>query len=101
MLVIVTRNVSDRIRGFLASSLLELAPGVYSGARVSAAVRERIARVLEEWFTAEVDASIVMLWRDPTRPGGQAVKVLGSPPVDLVDVDGLILTRRPAPRQPD
>ncbi|NLG68436.1 MAG: type I-E CRISPR-associated endoribonuclease Cas2, partial [Firmicutes bacterium] len=55
--VIVTRNVSDRIRGFLASSMLELAPGVYCGFRLSPAVRARIWGVLEEWFAAEVDAS--------------------------------------------
>lgn len=95
--VIVTRNVSDRIRGFLASSMLELAPGVYCGFRLSPAVRERIWGVLEEWFAAEVDSSIAMLWREPSVPGEQAVKVLGSPPVDLVEHDGMILARRPAP----
>lgn len=93
--IIVTRNVSDRVRGFLASSLLELAPGVYTGARLSPAVRDRIWTVLEEWFASERDASIVMLWREPSLPGEQAVKVLGVPPVDLVEHDGLILARRP------
>lgn len=92
--VVVTRNVSDRIRGFLASSMLELGPGVYSGARLSKGVRERIWEVLEDWFAAERDASIVMVWRDAQLPGGQAVRTLGVPPVDLVEVDGLILTRR-------
>lgn len=42
MTVVVTRNVSDRVRGFLSSSMLELAPGVYSGARMSSAVRQRV-----------------------------------------------------------
>lgn len=94
MTVVVTRNVSDRMRGFLASTMLELAPGVYSAPRLNAAVRERIWAVAEEWFEAEIDASIVMLWKDAQKPGGMSVRVLGLPPVELVEVDGLILSRR-------
>jgi len=76
--------------------MLELAPGVYSASRQSPAVRERIWSVLQDWFVAEVDAGIVMVWNEPSMPGGQAVRVLGVPPVELVEVDGLILTKRPA-----
>jgi len=94
MTVIVTRNVADRIRGFLASAMLELAPGVYMSVRHSTAVRERIWDVLQDWFQVEEDASIVMVWNDPSVPGGHAVRTLGLPPVDLVEVDGLLLTRR-------
>lgn len=101
MTVVVTRNVSDRVRGFLASSMLELAPGVYSGARMSPAVRQRIWQVLADWFPFEKDASVVMVWEDSQRPGGHAVRVLGVPPVDLVDVDGLILARRRGESNPD
>lgn len=95
MTVIVTRNVSPRIRGFLASSMLELAPGVYSGARMSPAVRQRIWTVLEDWFPEEKDedAGIVMLWHEPSKPGGQDVRFLGTPPLDLVELDGVVLTR--------
>jgi CRISPR-associated endoribonuclease Cas2, subtype I-E/ECOLI len=94
MTMIVTRNVSDRIRGFLSSSMLELAPGVYSAPRQSPAVRERVWHVLEEWFLAEEDASIVMVWQDQQKPGGQSVKVLGLPPISLVELDGVVLTKR-------
>jgi CRISPR-associated protein Cas2 len=94
MTVVVTRNVSGRIRGFLASTMLELSAGVYSAPRISPAVRERIWAVLEGWWHGELDASIVMLWQERDQPGGQAVRTLGSPPVQMVDVDGLILTRR-------
>ncbi len=94
MTVVVTRNVSDRVRGFLASSMLELAPGVYSAPKFSPAVRDRIWEVLVEWFSAEEKASIIMLWREPSLPGGQAVRVLGLPPIDLVMVDGILLSRR-------
>ncbi|QXP88934.1 type I-E CRISPR-associated endoribonuclease Cas2e [Methylococcus capsulatus] len=91
----VTRNVSLRMRGFLASSMLELAPGVYSAPRLSTAVRERIWAVVEDWFTAEQDASVVMVWVDPAMPGGQNVRTLGLPPVKFVELDGIVLTRRP------
>jgi CRISPR-associated protein Cas2 len=94
MTVVVTRNVSDRVRGFLASAMLELAPGVYSAPRISPAVRDRVWAVLEDWFPNERDASIVMVWQERTVPGGQAVRALGSPPVGLVEVDGLLLARR-------
>lgn len=94
MTVVVTRNVSMRVRGFLASAMLEVVAGVYSAPRISPAVRERIWQVLVGWFVHERDASIVMLWQEREVPGGQAVRVLGSPPVNLVEVDGLLLTRR-------
>lgn len=94
MTVVVTRNVAHRIRGFLASSMLELAPGVYSAPRLSPAVRERIWTVLTDWFAAEREASIVMVWVDPAMPGGQNVRTLGLPPVELVELDGIVLTRR-------
>jgi CRISPR-associated protein Cas2 len=74
--------------------MLELAPGVYSAPRISPAVRERLWTVLNDWFSAEQDASIVFLWADPQSPGGQRVQVLGIPPVELVEIDGLLVTRR-------
>ncbi|MGE0081091.1 MAG: type I-E CRISPR-associated endoribonuclease Cas2e [Thiohalomonadaceae bacterium] len=94
MTVVVTRNVSARVRGFLASTMLEIAAGVYSAPRISPAVRDRVWRVLEDWFPNEGDASIVMLWQEREMPGGQAVRTLGTPPINLVDVDGLLLARR-------
>jgi len=95
MTVVVTRNVRDRIRGFLSSTMLELGPGVYTAPRISPAVRQRIWGVLSEWYIDENDASIVMLWADTSCAGGQAVEILGSPPIELVEVDGLIMARRP------
>ncbi len=95
MTVVVTRNVSARVRGFLASIMLEMAPGVYSAPRISPAVRERIWSVLSDWFPNETDASVVMLWQEREMPGGQAVRVLGTPPMASVEVDGLVLAKRP------
>lgn len=93
MTVVVTRNVSARVRGFLASAMLELAPGVYSAPRISPSVRERIWAVLVDWFPNELDASVIMLWHDKEMPVGHAVRTLGSPAVELVEADGMILAR--------
>jgi CRISPR-associated protein Cas2 len=95
MTVVVTRNVSHRMRGFLASSMLELAPGVYSSPKMSPAVRERVWTTVSNWFTAEEDASVMMLWADPTQPGGQSVKSMGLTPVQLINLDGLLIAHRP------
>lgn len=94
MTVVVTRNVSNRVRGFLASSMLELAPGVYSSPRISPAVRERVWAVLSEWFPNEAEASIVMVWANTEMPGGQAVLTLGCPPIKIVEIDGLLTTHK-------
>jgi CRISPR-associated protein Cas2 len=94
MTVLVTRNVSSRVRGFVASVMLEIAPGVYSAPRISPAVRKRLWDVMEDWFPNEREASIVMLWQERDQPGGQVVRTLGTPPIEFMDVDGLVLARR-------
>ncbi len=94
MTIIVTRDVEDRYRGFLSSVMLELAPGVYTGPRISRGVRERVWQVLSEWHGALGRGAILMTWRETTAPGGQAVLTLGEPRRDLVDVDGVLLVMR-------
>lgn len=74
--------------------MLELAAGVYSAPRLSVAVRERIWKVLQEWWPYEQGASIIMLWEEKSMPGGQAVRTLGVSPVDLLEIDGIVLARR-------
>ena len=97
MTVVVTRNLPARFRGFLASCMLEIAPGVYTAPRMTVAVRERIWLVLEEWWelVTHPDSGIVMTWVDPEKAGGQEVRVLGSPPIEMVDHDGIYLARKP------
>lgn len=96
MTIVVTRNVSPRVRGFLASVMLEVAPGVYTTSKMAPPVRDRVWSAIEEWFAREQDASVVMLWQDRALSGGQGIRCLGSPPIELVDADTLILARRPA-----
>ena len=99
MTVIVTRNASGRVRGFLASCMCEVAPGVYTAPRMTEAVRIRVWGVLVEWVPAEPDCSTVMTWSDRSQACGQSVLVLGSPACDLRVVDGVVLARRAFPAQ--
>ena len=94
MTVVVTRDVEDRYRGFLSSVMLELAPGVYTGPRLSRGVRERVWRVLSDWHGELRRGAIVMTWRETTAPGGQGVLMLGEPRRTLADVDGVLLVKR-------
>ena len=94
MTVVVTRDVAPRIRGFLASCMIEITPGVYTSPRLSVAVRERVWAVIAEWFEELGGRCIVMTWQDPRTASGQMVRVIGEPPVELIDHDGVILSRR-------
>ena len=92
--VIVTRDVADRFRGFLASVMLEVAPTVYISPRMNPGVRSRTWEVMTDWYNAEPGGSIVMVWRDMNQTGGIGIATLGSPPRELVEIDGLWLVRR-------
>ncbi len=89
MVVIVTRDVADRFRGFLSSCMLEIAPGVYTGPRMTQGVRERVWAVLSDWH-GPLGGSIVMTWRDQREPGGQGLAFLGEPPKTIHDHDGVL-----------
>jgi CRISPR-associated protein Cas2 len=94
MTLIVTRDVPDRYRGFLASVMPEVAPGVYVSPDVSKAVRERIWAVVSDWWTVPPGVAVVVAWREATASGGLGLLTLGTPPVKLADIDGLLLVRR-------
>lgn len=100
MTVIVTRQVPGRFRGFLASCMCEIAPGVYTAPRMSQGVRERVWTVLETWWMAYPDSSVLMTWEDATRVGGQNLRTLGLPRQDLEEHDGVFLARRDLPTAP-
>ncbi len=96
MTIVVTNNAPGRFRGFLASSMCEIAPGVYTAPRMTAAVRDRVWGVLESWYEPDdPDRSILMTWPDPTLPGGQEIRTLGVPQQELYAHYGVYLARRP------
>ena len=93
MTVIVTINVEGRYRGFLASVMLEIAPGVYTSPNMTQGIRDRIWAVLEGWYSQFGHGSIVMTWRDSTALSGQAIRTLGEAPKEIVDADGVYLVK--------
>ena len=98
--VIVTRDVEDRYRGFLGSIMLELAPGVYAQARLSAGVRARVLDVMTDWHGQLRRGSIVVCWAEPSGHGGVGLRTFGEPPKTIVTHDAMLLVRRslPSPR---
>lgn len=61
---------------------------------MNAGVRERIWRVMEDWFDDTEDGSILMTWPDSRSVAGQDFLVLGLPRVELVESYGIFLSRR-------
>jgi CRISPR-associated protein Cas2 len=94
MTVVVTRNAPERYRGFLASCMLEVAPGVYTSPRMSDGVRERVWDVCLEWSgSLPADGGVLLTWRDTGAPSGQGLRVIGWAKSDIVDHGGVWLAR--------
>lgn len=93
MTVVVTTNVEGRYRGFLASVMLEIAPGVYTSPQMTDGIRERMWDVLARWYYELRQGAIVMTWRDPSAVGEQQIRMLGEAPKEVVDADGVYLVR--------
>ena len=91
MTIIVTRDVADRFRGFAASIMPEVAPGVFVAAELSRGVRERMWNVLAGWWDGMPGGSILLVWRDDSAAGRLSIKSLGLPVRTLVDLDGVLL----------
>ena len=95
MTIVVTRNVESRVRGFLSSTMLEIAAGVYTAPNLTPAVRDRVWEVLEKWHVGTHDDGVVMTWPDAQAAGGQVVRALGEPPLELHETASIVLARRP------
>ena len=93
MTVVVTVNVEGRYRGFLASAMLEIAPGVYTSPQMTSGIRERIWDVLSGWYYELGQGAIVMTWRDSTAVGEQRIRTPGEAPKEIVDADGVYLVK--------
>ena len=93
MTLVVTVNVEPRYRGFLASTMLEIAPGVYTSPDMTSGIRDRVWEVLTRWYETLGQGSIVMTWRDPAAVGQQRIRTLGEAPKEIVDADGVYLVR--------
>ena len=89
--LVVTQDVADRYRGFFASVMPEVAPGVYISPSMTAGVRERAWSVAEAWWDDVPGGSILMAYSAKEEPGGIGLRVLGLPRVELADLDGIRL----------
>lgn len=94
MVVVISRNVEQRYRGFLGSIILELSAGVYAQPHMNAVVRQRIWHVLSDWHGHLRSGSIVITWLDGSADGGLGLSVLGEPPKSIVAHGALSLVRR-------
>ena len=94
MTVVVVRDVADRYRGFLASVMPEVAPGVFVSPDLSRGVRERLWAVLSGWWDGAPGGSVVLTWRDDNAAGRLGLLTLGLPRRELADLDGALLVRR-------
>ena len=92
--MIVTRDVEARYRGFLTSVMLEIAPGTYVAPDMSARVRERVWKVLTNWWQELGRGALVLVWRDTASAGHLRIETLGEPPKQIVDADGILLVKR-------
>jgi CRISPR-associated protein Cas2 len=97
LVTIVTRDVPDRLRGFLASVMLEVAPCTYVSPQMSKGVRERVWKVMSDWHTADSRGSIVMIWREREATGGVGLAHLGTPGKTLFEMDGMWIARAGSP----
>jgi len=95
MTVVVTRDVAARYRGFLASVMPEVAPGVYVASELTAGVRTRMWTVVSEWWSELPGGSVVCVWREPGSPGGLGLVMVGIPVLELADLDGVLAVRYP------
>jgi CRISPR-associated protein Cas2 len=93
--VIVARDVEKRYHGRLRSIMLEVSTGVYISTRLNKDTRERVWSQLSQWHGALGRGSLVMVWQDRSALDRTGARHLGEPPRDLVEIDGLLLTRRP------
>jgi CRISPR-associated protein Cas2 len=79
--------------------MLEIAPGVYTAPQMTRAVRQRVWEVCREWHAELREGAIVMTWHDEACPGSQGVLILGDPPKELCDHEGVLLAKGDVPTE--
>jgi CRISPR-associated protein Cas2 len=95
MTIAVTRNAPGRFRGYLASCMLEVAPGVYVAPRMKKPVRQRVWNTVMSWSELlPSDGGIALFWKSRNAASGLGMKVVGWPKKELVDHEGLWLATR-------
>ncbi len=92
--VVITRDVEDRYRGLLASTMLEAAAGVYVSRSLNARARDDLWAAMVDWHAMLRRGSITMLFSDSKEDGGIAVRNAGVAARRAVRIDGALLMHR-------
>lgn len=87
MIVICLADTADRFHGFLRSVMLNVHPGVYVSMDLDAGSRDRVWKILEDWWQAEPRGLAVMIYRDKSKPMEMDFRTLGSPKRMIVDYE--------------
>ena len=95
--VLITRDVEDRYRGFLASTMLEASAGVYVSKSLTPRARDKVWKVVTDWHTTLGRGSLTLMYPDAASDGGLAVKTFGAPTRRPVPIDGALLMLRVSP----
>ena len=94
MTVVVTNKVASRTRGFLASCMFEIAPGLYAHPHMNKAVRERMWSVVVDWAsTIEEGGGVAMFWPQKSAPSGMGMELLEWPKKELIEYEGHWMVR--------
>lgn len=88
MLVIVTENAAEKLRGELTRWLLEVKAGVFVG-KTSAAVREKLWEKVKQ--DREISGALLLYSADTEQ--GFRIELHGDPRRTVVDLDGLQLIK--------
>ena len=96
--IIITRDVQERYRGYLRSAMLEIDAGVFVSAQLNRDVRDRLWKVLKDWFQVLQRGSIVMIWRDKEVSSNIGLRTLGTSRRDIINIHDFLLTRRESAR---
>jgi CRISPR-associated protein Cas2 len=100
--IVVTRNVPARYSGFLASCMLEVAPGVFLAPNMKRSVREQVWSVMQDWSgILPPDGGVVMFWPKRDAPSGLGMDMVGLPKKELISYEGLWLVVRRLTTQHD
>jgi len=91
--IVITRDVDNRYRGLLRSSMLEASTSIYVSAQLNKEARDRLWDVMSRWHQALQRGCIIMIWRDRDAFADVGMRTLGETPRDIREIDGILLTR--------
>lgn len=96
MVIVCVSDPLERVHGFLRSCMLNPHPGVYLSVKLDGGSRDRIWKILVDWWNAEPRGTILMLYNDKKQPMGIAMRSLGAPRRTIESLEGIHVLLRKA-----